>query len=113
MTFDDVAIALPALSLAVERTAEALLAVLWPNAPGDPARAGRRKALAVLLTLVSALAIAIPLRLDLTDPLFGPSAFEAAQGVVVTALMLGAGAGPAHALIRRLETRRRPAGEQL
>lgn len=113
MTFDDIAVALPALSLAVERTAEALLAVLWPGAPDDPARAGRRKALAVLLTLVSALAIAIPLRLDLTDPLFGPSAFDPAQGVVVTALMLAAGASPAHALVRRLEARRRSTGEQL
>ncbi len=113
MTFDDGAIALPALCLAVERTAETLLAALWPDAPDDPVRAGRRKALAILLTLVSALALAVPLRLDLTDALFRPSAFDATQGVVVTALMLAAGAGPAHALVRRLETRRQPPGEPL
>jgi hypothetical protein len=104
VSFEEAAIALPALALAVERIAEALVAALWPQTPAEPKRAGRRKALVIALTLLAALAIAVPLRVDLTDALFGPDAFGAAQGVGVTALLLAAGAGPAHALVRALES---------
>lgn len=104
MSFEEAALALPALALVVERIAEAAVGALWPEAPPDARRAGRRRALAILLTIGAASALAVPLRIDLTDPLFGSDAFGAAQGVGVTALLLAGGAGPAHAIVRALES---------
>ncbi len=106
MSFEEAAVAFPALALAVERIAEAIIAALWPETPTDPTRAGRRKALAIVLTVAAALAVTVPLRIDLTDALFGPDAFGAPQGAAVTALLLAAGAGPAHAVVRALESLR-------
>ncbi|HWQ29018.1 MAG TPA: hypothetical protein VNN12_08340 [Dehalococcoidia bacterium] len=106
MSFEEAALALPALALVIERLAEAAVGALWPEAPPDARWAGRRRALAILLTIVAAFALVVPLRIDLTDPLFGADAFGTAQGVGVTALLLAGGAGPAHAIVRALESLR-------
>lgn len=107
MSFEEGAVALPALALAVERIAEAAIAALWPEVPADVTRAGRRKALAIVLTAAAAVAVTVPLRIDLTDALFGADAFGPLQGAAVSALLLTAGAGPAHAVVRALESLRR------